>query len=100
MTDDKNKQDLTEYHDAFVSAAKLQGDATKTGDSRTANRQYTILKRIFIKAQKNIDGAKIFYKTLRNNSEPNARLWACAHSLALGIDVSEAEKGLNIFISK
>jgi hypothetical protein len=89
------KQDLTDYHDKYIEAAKLQGESIQAGDSKTANRQYTILKRIFIKAQKDINAAKIFYKNLRSNAEPNVKLWACAHSLALGIDVDEAENILN-----
>lgn len=89
-------QDLTEYYDEFINAAKLQGEATKAGDSRTANKQYTILKRIFVKAQKDIETAKIFYKNLRNNSEPNVKLWASAHSLALGLDIAVAENILDV----
>jgi hypothetical protein len=85
------KDSLFEYVDSYINAAILQGETIKKGDSRTANRQYTILKRIFAKAQKDTGVAEIFYKNLRNHSEPNVRLWACAHSLALGLNVPECE---------
>jgi hypothetical protein len=39
---------LMEYYDTFINAAVLRGEAIKTGDSKTANRQYTILKRILM----------------------------------------------------
>ena len=89
------KQNLTDYYDTFVNAAKLQGEATKTGDPKTANRQYTILKKIYIHAQKDITGAEIFYRNLRKHPEANVQLTASAHSLALGLDIAEAENILD-----
>jgi hypothetical protein len=89
------KDDLLDYYDKFVNAAILQGESIKKGDSKTANKQYTILKRIYVRAQTDIDSAKIFYNNLRSNSEANVKLWACAHSLALGIDIIESENILN-----
>jgi len=90
------KIDLNQYHDEFIRAAILEGEATKNGDAKTGNRQYAILKRIFMKAQKCIDSAKLFYMNLRKNEEANVQIWACAHSLALGIGTDEAEKVLEI----
>jgi hypothetical protein len=90
------KDILSEYYDKFVNAAILQGEATKSGASKTANRQYTILNRIYIKAQKDIDDAGIFYRNLRKHSEPNVQLTACAHSLALGLDIEESENILHV----
>jgi hypothetical protein len=94
------KQDLEEHFNKFVNAAILQGEAIQTGDSRTANRQYTILKRIYVKAQKDINAAKIFYEHLRNSSEPNVQLWACAQSLALGLNITESENILEMISKK
>ena len=90
------KKELKEYFDDYVNAAILQGEATKTGDSKTANRQYNFLKRVFIKAEKlininDIEPVNIFYAHLRKHKEPNVQLFACAHSLALGIDTQESE---------
>ncbi len=89
------RQNLSEYYDKYIDAAKLQGEAVQAGDSKTANRQYTILKRIYIKTQKAMKESEEFYRNLRSNSEPNVKLWSCAHSLALGLDIAEAEKILN-----
>jgi hypothetical protein len=87
---------LDDYYETFISAAILQGEATKTGDSKTANRQYTFLKMVFVKAEKLIDindveSVNTFYARLRNHEEPNVQLFACAHSLALGISIKESE---------
>ena len=83
--------DLSEYRNQFINAAKLQDESIKRGDSKTANRQYDILTEIFIKAQKDPIGAKEFYRNLREENDANVKEAACAHSLALGLDIAEAE---------
>jgi hypothetical protein len=92
-------RELKDKHDQFVDAAKLQGESIKVGHSKIANKQYDILKRIFEKAQRQseaeIESVKLFYSNLRHHQEPNVQLWACAHSLALGVDVADAENILS-----
>ena len=86
-----SKKDLKDHYDEFTNAAKLRDEAIKVGDSKTANRQYTILKRIFNKAQKDMVSAKEFYERLRNDKDTSVQIAACAYSLALGLDIAEAE---------
>jgi hypothetical protein len=90
------KQSLSDFHDVFVNAAMLRGKSIMKGDAKTANRQYAVLKRIYLKAEKDIDAAKIFYNNLRNNPETIVKLAACAHSLTLGIDIVESEVLLSL----
>lgn len=90
-----SKTGLIRHYNEFINAAKLRDEAIKVGDSKTANRQYTILKRIFNKAQKDIVSAKEFYARLRKDNDANVKIVACAHSLALGLDIAEAESILD-----
>ena len=85
---------INKYHSDFVLAAKLRGEAIKKGDRKTANKQYNILKRLFKKAQDNHSFFISVYKLLRNDDNADVRVAACAHSLALGIDINETESVL------
>lgn len=87
----KNLSTLVEL---YVQAAVAHGDATLTGDYKSANRQYLKLTRIYKKIEKDRENAHLFFEGLFNHTNASVKTWAAAHALSLGVQTQVALKVL------
>lgn len=83
----------TDIKQEYIEAAIKQRDSSYSGDSKIANKQYRILKRIYKQIEEDVVDRKILLELL-NNDNISVRGWAAAHMLGLGFEVALAEKEL------
>ena len=75
-------------------AAIAHGEATNEGNYKEINKQYNILRKIYILFKNNQGLALRELPQLISHENIYVKLWASAHALALNINVSDAEKSL------
>lgn len=70
------------------------GEALKTGDHRTANRQNSAITRIAKKFKKDKNLGELVLVPLLQHANPSVRLLASVHALDQGIHIQGAESTL------
>jgi hypothetical protein len=81
---------LEEYKNAAIKYCS----ALQVGDHKTANKQYAVLKKIYMKLQKDDLLAGKVLDSLLTHKDVRLRIPAAAHSLGLKRNIVKAEKAL------
>jgi hypothetical protein len=80
--------------DQYVSAAIAHAEASQRGDYRTANRQFTILKRAYRLLEKDVEAAANHLRDLMRCDDRRVRLAAAVHAFSMGVELKEARDTL------
>jgi len=84
--------DVKKLIEEYRNAAILQKEASRDGDYKTANKQYSKLIRIYKILEKDKDLREKVLKELLKDENICVSSWAAAHCLRLNIYVDEAVK--------
>ena len=82
--------DLMELERRYIDAAIANGEAISNGNSRTANREYHKLTKIYKILSKDRVTARAFYSDLLLSQNYYVQIWVAAHLLGLNMDVDAA----------
>jgi len=88
----KSKESIIEQ---YKIASNLHGKALQDGDKKTANKQYTIIKKLYQLFQKENIESQVLNELLTDESI-YVQAWAAAHCLSLNMHI---EKSIQILES-
>jgi hypothetical protein len=90
-----SKADFDTTLQRYVDAATTHGKATLVGDNKTANKQASLLKKIYKRLEEDNSLAEDLIKSLFQQDNVPVKIWASAHALGLNIHTDEAVRILD-----
>ena len=75
------KAELNELIRAYSEAAKVQGQATESGDYTTGNKASDLISAIYSELRRRGSDAQSALLPLLREDDPGIRLWAASHAM-------------------
>ena len=75
------KAAISELVKAYSEAAKIQGEATESGDYKKGNKASSLLAAIYSEMRRRGIDAQSTLLSLLRNDDPGIRLWAASHAM-------------------
>jgi Domain of unknown function (DUF2019) len=88
--DQVSNADTMRLVEVYRDAAKLHGEATETGDHKTANKSADLISEVYAELRKRGANAKGLLLPLLTDPVSGVRLWSASHALEFSPEEGEA----------